>query len=153
MARQITLEECLKGRDKLYPKEYNKTIELNLFKTIQAVDEFLKDYTGTIVVTSGWRDQISNKAAGGAPSSKHTTGEAIDIQDKNGELRKYVLANLEKAVELGIFFEDMRWTPIWIHFQIVQPKSGKRIYIPNTLPPKDPNINTKYDSKYDVVIH
>lgn len=153
MARQITMLECLKGRDKLYPKEYNKTIEMNLFKTIQTIDEFLKDYNGFIVITSGWRDQASNKAAGGAPNSKHCTGEAIDIQDKDGSLRKYVLANLDKAQELGLFFEHMAWTPIWIHCQIVPPKSGHRIYVPNTLPPKDPNIIVKYNDKYDLLIN
>jgi len=152
MARQITMLECLKGRDKLYPKEYNKTIEMNLFKTIQTVDEFLKDYNGSIVVTSGWRDQASNKAAGGAPSSKHCTGEAIDIQDKDGSLRKYVLANLDKAQELGLFFEDFRATPIWVHMQISPVRSGHRIYIPNSLPFKDSSLwDGKYDHKYDLV--
>lgn len=153
MARQISMLECLKGRDKLFPNDYNKTIEANLYKTIQAIDEFLKDYTGSIVVTSGWRDKLSNRYAGGSPSSNHLLGNAIDIQDKDGELRKYVLANLDKAQELGLFFEHMAWTPIWIHFQIVPPKSGKRIYIPNTLPPKDPRIKVTYDSKYDQLIH
>lgn len=153
MARQITLAECLKGRDKAHPNEYNKTIEMNLYKTIQAIDEFLKDYTGTINVASGWRDQVSNKAAGGAPSSKHCTGEAIDLADPNGKIRQYVLDNLDKAQKIGLFFEHMAWTPTWVHMQIVPPKSGHRIYVPNTLPAKDRFIVIKYDDKYDLLIN
>jgi len=154
MARQITLAEVLKNRDKQFPNEYNKTIEMNLLKTIQAVDEFLSDYTGKIVVTSGRRDSYSNKLAGGAPNSCHLLGLALDLQDKNGDLRKYILKNLEKAQTLGIFFEDFRSTPIWAHCQISPPKSGHRIYIPNTLPFKDPNLwDGVYDHKYDLVTH
>lgn len=154
MAKQIKLSDFLKNRDKMYPKEYSKEIEMNCLKTIQAVDEFLKNFIDPITVASGWRDKQSNAAAGGAPSSCHLTGEAVDIKDTTGELWNYVLNHLEEARDLGLFFEDRRATPTWVHFQTRPVKSGKRIYIPNTKPFLAPDIwSGDYNHKYDELLH
>ena len=65
-------------------------------------------------------------------------------------LMEYVLKNLNLAQALGIYFEDFRATPSWVHMQIVPPNSGKRIYKPNSSDWLSPQKWTGiYDSKYD----
>lgn len=145
MARKITLNEFLKGR-----KPESPEIEANCNNTITLVNVFLESYTGDIIVNSGLRDPGSNRAAGGAINSTHLTGQAIDLSDKDGKIKDFVLANLQLAKDLGLWFEDFRWTNTWAHMQTKPPKSGKRIYIPNTNPPIDSTRwNGKYDKKFD----
>ena len=33
-----------------------------------------------IIITSGWRDALTNRVVGGAQASRHLTGEAVDIR-------------------------------------------------------------------------
>jgi len=48
--------------------------------------------------------------------------------------------NTAVMVECGLWAEDFRWTPTWVHLQRIPPKSGKRIYIPSNSPPKAPAL-------------
>lgn len=92
-------------------------------------------------VASGWRPRAINAATpGAATNSTHLIGEALDGSDADRLLARWILANeLESkrlavasyAAEIGLWFEDFRTTPTWVHGQSVPPHSGLRIYIPS----------------------
>lgn len=154
----LTKEDLLKGRDKAYPNDYTDDVSRNLDgmllllnKCAEAGAPFAKDDPSS----SGWRPPAINGATkGAAKASTHQTGEAADMRDPKGELRKWVLANLALMKQLGLYMEDFRWTATWVHFQKRPPASGKRIYIPYADTKKFPMTAPKawsgtYDKKYD----
>lgn len=62
--------------------------------------------------------------------SQHLTGRAIDIQDGDGKLKKWIQENVSKLEEVGLYVEDFRYTKNWVHLQSTAPKSGSRFFIP-----------------------
>lgn len=87
------------------------------------------------VVTSGLRSeqQQSDLILQGktmAFHSKHLTGQAADIYDPSKVLQSWCLANVERLEGIGVWCEDFRSTPNWVHFQIVSPVSEHRFFIP-----------------------
>lgn len=143
----ITKDEILMGRDKKYPDEYTDEISDNIDNLLIAMNVIRKAYNKPMTVNSGWRSTESNdKTANAAKKSNHLKGLAIDIKDNNGDLWKWVISNLDLMQKLGIYLEDKRWTPTWVHFQIVSPKSKKRIFIPSTSPAR---AGTAWDGKYN----
>jgi hypothetical protein len=147
---RIRKEMYWDGKDIKYAKDLTPVIDNNATKLLEAVNTFLANYRPIIIISSGWRPKSYNAKIGGAPSSNHITGLAIDIKDTDNSVFKYVLQHLDLAEQLGLYFEDKRWTPTWVHIQLVRPKSGKRIFIPNSNQPLDPKIwDGKYDTKYD----
>lgn len=135
----ITRDKYLKGRDKAFPKSWSKELSDNADKTIEIVNAFLKDIgvNWEIEVSSGFRPaSINNATKGAGLLSNHIRCLAVDIIDISPHpLMKLILENLDKAEKHGVYFEDFNWSPSWVHIQIVPPKSGKRIYIPNSNPP------------------
>jgi len=81
-------------------------------------------------VNSGWRPPAHNAKVGGAPNSRHMTGEAIDLGDPDGKLGDWALENPEILVSHGIWCEHPEATPTWLHCQIVPPRSGMRFFYP-----------------------
>lgn len=143
----ISKDELLKGRDKLFPNDYNQEISDNLDKLLIPMNQIRQAWGKPMNVNSGWRPaQINAATPGAALHSKHTIGLAVDISDLDGSLKDWVLGNLQLMKDLNIFFEDFRWTPTWVHFQIGAPGSGKRIFVPNTQPPLAPG---RWDGQYD----
>lgn len=63
-------------------------------------------------------------------ASKHLFGQACDVSDPKGELQKWIKDNVQVLEEVGLWCEDFSATPTWVHFQTVQPKSGKRFFLP-----------------------
>jgi hypothetical protein len=135
----ITREKYLKGRDKAYSKEWTQGLLNTTDITISKINDFLKDIgvDWDVQVSSGWRPAAINQATSGAAlSSNHIKCLAVDIVDLAPfPLMKLILANLDKAAKHDMYFEDFNYTPSWVHIQIIKPKSGKRIYIPNSNPP------------------
>jgi hypothetical protein len=64
------------------------------------------------------------------------TGCAVDICDVVPErtLARWCLRNLVFLAEVGLWMEDPRWTPGWVHLQSVPPRSGGRVFIPSAAP-------------------
>mgnify|MGYP001197080265 FL=1 len=79
---------------------------------------------------SGWRPSAINHGAGGAPHSKHMTGEAVDIEDNDGTLDAWCRDNVAVLENIGLWLEDDTATPTWTHVQSVPPRSGHRFFIP-----------------------
>lgn len=146
----ISKAELLMGRDQSYSGDYTDEISDNLNSLLTPMNAIRTAWGNPMTVDSGWRPPAINKADGGAPNSKHMIGLACDIADTTGELWTWVLNNLELLQSLNIYMEDRRWTPTWVHFQLGQPKSGHRIFIPNTSPaPAPSNWDGSYDHTYD----
>ncbi len=127
----ITLTDFLKGRDKLYPKDYTVTVEKNSVRLIETINKFLTEVGIPKTVNSGWRPYtVQMEVNPRAPNSKHVTGNAIDLEDKDRKLTEYILANLWVLEKYGLYMEDPESTKTWVHLQNIPPRSGKRIFRP-----------------------
>lgn len=141
----ITEHSYWMDRDSRYRLEWTDTIKWAGRATVVAVNKLLAmaEVDGIVrdTVSSGWRPQSVNDAtANAAKTSKHLTAEACDILDPDRKLAQWCVNNPNKLAECGVWMEDPRWTPTWAHLQCVPPKSGKRIYIPSSAPPKAPAL-------------
>lgn len=147
----ISKDELLKGRDQQYPTDYTQEISDNLDKLLIPMNQIRTSWNKPMVVNSGWRPPSINAATPGAAThSKHMSGLAVDILDSDGSLWAWVLQNLDMMKQLGIFFEDKRWTPNWVHFQLGAPASGKRIFVPSSAQPSAPDAwDGNYDASYN----
>lgn len=108
---------------------------------LERVNEFLffVDPHKEWKMASGFRTPEANAKAKGATKSKHLSGQAIDIADYDKVLKAACLLYTSRLEALGLWCEDFRATPTWVHFQSVPPASGKRFFLPSrewiTVPP------------------
>lgn len=116
------------GRDKEYP--LTPELERNLVTLLHSLNIFRAEFKRAMHVTSGYRPGRFNTAAGGAKLSAHETCEACDFQDKERIIAQFTLQHPDVLIRAGLFLEDPRYTPGWIHLQTRAPKSGNRIFIP-----------------------
>lgn len=117
----------------LNPHNYDTTPEQDarLLDLAEKLNMVQIAYGKPMSVTSGLRsleDQMRINPK--APKSKHLLGAAADIADVDGDLKKFVLANLDLIAKIGLYMEDFASTPTWVHFQIISPASGRRIFKP-----------------------
>lgn len=117
--------------------ELTPDIKANIGVLIDRLSQIREAYGKPMIVTSGLRSQEDQmRINANAPKSTHIQGEAADIQDKDGKLRDFILANMDLMAKIGVWFEDFDSTKGshpgggWVHIQSVPPKSGKRVYIP-----------------------
>jgi hypothetical protein len=148
----IYKDELLKGRDQQYPSDYTQEISDNLDRLLVPLNKIRDAWNTPMIVNSGWRPPAINAATpGAAANSKHMIGLAADISDMDGSLWAWVLQNLQLMKDNDIFMEDRRWTPTWVHFQLGQPGSGHRIFVPSASPTGAPdNWDGQYDHSFDV---
>jgi hypothetical protein len=113
----------------------------NLTTLLEKLNKIRVKLDKIMIVSSGYRSieeqaRINPKS----PKSGHLRGECADIYDPTGELRNWVLNNMDFIVDVGFWFEDFRYTKGWVHFSIKPPKSGKRIFIPYSGPIPYPEL-------------
>lgn len=137
----ITIEQYWMGRDKQFPDLLSETVKQNAFAWVMHITTLLKlaEVDGIIrnELSSGWRPHIINDVtSNAAKKSSHIVGLGGDIKDPDRAFAQWCVNNTDKLAACGIWMEDPRWTPTWVHLQITPPKSGKRIYIPSNAPPK-----------------
>lgn len=122
----ITLKE-------LNPKDYMTSIEVDehLEKLLAAMNIVRKAYGKPMTVTSGLRSvEDQTRINPKAMKSKHLSGQACDIADPKGELQAWIRKNMKVLEEAGLYLEDFKSTPGWVHFQCAAPGSGLRIFKP-----------------------
>jgi uncharacterized protein YcbK (DUF882 family) len=133
----IALKELLKGKDfSSLPQEHQS----NLMLLLEKVNKVRIAYGRPMTVTSGYRSMQEHldiyKRKGITDQnripmkSKHLYGQAVDISDPKKELQTWCKNNVKLLEEIGLWMEDFAYTSNWLHFQIVQPKSGNRFFIP-----------------------
>lgn len=122
----------------LNPHEYELTSEQisHLQDLFVAINRVRQAYGKPMYVSSGVRsvdEQIRIYTVMGrtpALGSAHIKAAACDIKDVDGELWNWCMANLHLLEEAGLYLEDKHYTPTWVHFQTIAPKSGNRIFKP-----------------------
>ena len=91
-----------------------------------------------IIINSGFRSEVVNKAVGGVPTSNHLTGCAVDIRCIGMEQALRYAAILLDISDMSredfdeLLIEQKR-SVIWIHFA-VRPSGNRRRCIINFLP-------------------
>jgi zinc D-Ala-D-Ala carboxypeptidase len=141
---EVTRSETAKrkGISNMPTPEHIENFKLLAEKVFQPI----RDHFGVpIRISSGYRSAALNKAIGGASSSQHCSGEAIDIDMDgttvtNAQIFNFIKDNLE--------FDQMIWefgtdtNPDWVHVsyestgkqrkQILKAKKsgGKTTYVP-----------------------
>lgn len=97
---KFSVEELCKG---LIPTDI-QTRNLNiLVSRLNNIGEFFPD---PVIVVAGLRTPERNSAVGGAKNSPHLTGEAVDLEDKDYKLSKFLLNNLELLERNGLYMEN-----------------------------------------------
>lgn len=143
----ITLANYWMGRDTAYAAALTPAIEANAALLLSRVNLLLEwadeggvrpaidARTGT-PVASGWRPPaVNDRTANAGASSKHRTAEGVDLRDHPArEFARWCLRNVDALEEIGLWMEDPRWTPTWVHLQCRPPGSGRRVYVPSAAP-------------------
>lgn len=141
--RVITLQAFYKGRDIQNREELTDEIRENAVDVVGRVNDLLQraNLKSISAVSSGWRPKgVNDATANAAKGSKHLTGQAVDIADPDRTLAGWCADNTDVLDDVGLWIESPQYTPTWVHFQSVPPKSGRRIFIPNSSPPLDPSF-------------
>ena len=117
LTKNFTLEEFIVSAvavryniDNTPSEEERKNIKNLCVKILQP----LRDYTGPILVSSGYRSAKLNKKVKGSKTSQHVSGQAADIKTQN--MRKaflYIQNNLPFDQLIWEYGDDKQ--PSWIH--------------------------------------
>lgn len=127
----LTLTNYWKGRDLTHPKEITQEVLRNATDLLARVNALMSLFGYSRGVNSGWRPlSVQMEVNPRAPNSKHITGQAIDLEDKDGKLKEWCTFNQDSLERFGLYMEHPEDTPTWVHLQNVPPKSGKRIFKP-----------------------
>jgi len=150
----IKVSELFKGDLNSIPAVHRA----NLANTAKIMTKARNAFGFPMIVTSGYRTKEDHERIyKGTPKDKipwgsaHLSGCACDISDPKGLVWEFFADNFEFLKEVGLWLEDPRWTKNWVHFQTVPPKSGSRIFVPNSSKPTAPERwSGNYDkAKYD----
>ena len=81
------------------------------------VDELREAWGSGIVVTSGFRNKVLNKAVGGVESSVHMIGYACDIVPANGQFEKFAkfIENWAKDKNYDQIIIERSKKSKWVH--------------------------------------
>lgn len=120
----ISRDEILMGRDAEFP--LTPELEDNLSALLEAVNKLRDLYSKPMYVSSGYRPGHYNRDAGGAANSPHVICMAVDFHDADGLLKSWITTDI--LVECGLYQEDPKHTPTWLHVQ-TRP-THNRVFIP-----------------------
>jgi len=113
--------------------------------TAEKIFEPLREFVGgSIKVTSMFRSAALNEAIGGAKSSQHMKGQAMDLDDvyghkTNAEMYQWIKENLNFDQLIWEFGTDMN--PNWIHVSYVNDEDNRNRCLKAY---KDDRSKTKY---------
>lgn len=117
----------------LNPHNYplDKETQDNLEVLIERLSLIREAYGKPMKVTSGLRSPEDQKRINPkAPKSAHLLGMAVDISDKDKELKTWLKDNLDVLETVDLYCESFDVTTTWVHFQTRKPRSGKRVFNP-----------------------
>jgi len=103
--------------------ERMKAVAKNIFEPLRA------HVGGPIKINSFYRSINLNVAIGGAKSSQHTRGEAMDIDDTLGCMSN---KDMFKFIKDELDFDQLIWefgdddNPAWVHVSYVSPENNRR---------------------------
>lgn len=82
------------------------------------------------IISSGFRTTEANRKAGGSRSSAHLSGEAVDLEDKDGSLDAAIDADPSVLDTYDLYREHPHYTPGWCHLSTRKTLSGRRTFVP-----------------------
>lgn len=115
-------------------RDIDNTPSKEVLKRMQAVAENVFEplrahVGGPIKINSFYRSPLLNAAIGGAKSSQHIRGEAIDIDDTLGNMSN---KDMFTFIKDELDFDQLIWefgdddNPAWVHVSYVSPKNNRR---------------------------
>jgi hypothetical protein len=119
----ISLKAYWMGRDIEFPPTLK--MQSNANDLLERVEDFFYDLGIELHdedVSSGYRPDKYNTAAGGSRNSCHLDGSALDVKDPKGLRLKKLLEKGEPALKTllakhGLYMEHYSRTKTWLHFQ------------------------------------
>jgi hypothetical protein len=152
MPAPLTLQQYFTGpdgsrRDLVYFIDLTDEIRSNAETLLPLVDRLLArmEADGVRILTdagtrspihSGWRPPtVNDHTANAGKTSNHLKGLAVDLLDTQRKLGTWAVNNLPALQEMGLWMEDPRWCPTWLHVQCVPPISNHLVYQPSSNPP------------------
>ena len=109
-------------------KEHLENLNIIAYKIFQPVRDYFKV---PIYVSSGYRSKELNKAIGGAKTSQHMKGEALDLDADvygvitNSDIFNYIKDNLEFDQLIWEFGDDKN--PNWVHVSFSEGKNRMKV--------------------------
>jgi hypothetical protein len=140
----VTLDQYMMGRqnDQRYVAEWTFEVRDNALELLRRVNQVLPVFGQSRKVRSGWRPRAVNASLipPGAKNSLHIVGLAIDLDDSDGALHRWLdvgpdllirnPAALRALEDVGLWMESPHVTTSWIHWQSRSPTSGRRTFNP-----------------------
>ena len=83
----FTLGENLRNDPKRIP--HDTALQSNILAIMREVEKIRVDYGKPIIITSGYRPERVNRAAGGVSNSQHIRGTAVDIRPAQGNVFEF----------------------------------------------------------------
>jgi uncharacterized protein YcbK (DUF882 family) len=130
--------EAITERHILKEQKCPESMRSDLEKLLKRVNNLQELYGQKFVVTSGFRSlahhiAIYHRKGITDPKkipmkSKHLFCQAVDLEDKDGRLYKWVQQNEKYLEDIGLWYE--LGTKGWVHLQILPPASGRRGFLP-----------------------
>lgn len=109
-------------------KDLPDTTIANINTLIPKINELFDKYGKYVKCNSGYRTPADQAIINPkSPNSKHLIGAAIDLNDPDGRLNKW-LKQSAALKDLDLYCEERQGG--WQHIQIYPPKSGKRWFNP-----------------------
>lgn len=122
----VTSQTAIRKGIKNVPKN-EQLINMQLIG-IRVFDVVREHFGIPLRVSSFFRNEATNKAVGGSPTSQHTKGQAIDIQGMGKVTNKMIFDYIKENLD----YDQLIWeygtdeNPAWVHVSYVSKEKNRK---------------------------